>query len=88
MEVFVNITGKQRNMAKNADNLTKVITFAIANAQAVQSIPGIGKAVNELLEESGMSPIDFTQVVKPVVQQAQDETNPVANVDATEKVTV
>ena len=87
IEVFVNITGKQKNMVKNADNLTKVITFAIANAQAIQAIPGVGKAVNELLEESGMSAIDFTQITKPVAQPVQ-EVSPAANVDAAEEVTV
>ena len=88
VKVFANVAGKQRNMVKNADSLTKVITFAIANAQAVQAIPGVGKAVNELLEESGMSPIDFTHITKPVAKQAQNEVNPAATVGAAEEVTV
>lgn len=86
VEVFVNITGKQRAMAKNADNITKVITFAIANAEAIKTIPGIGKAVNELFEESGMSAIDFTDITKPVSRMVQNEVNPAANVGAAEVV--
>ena len=86
VDVFANVVGKQRNMVKNADNLTKVITFAIANAGAVQAIPGVGKAVNELLEESGMSPIDFTQITKPVV--SPQEMKPAENVAPAENLKV
>ena len=70
LKVFINIKGKQRDMVKNADTLTKIIQFTIANAQAVQSIPGVAKAVNELLEESGMSAIDFAQITNVVEQPA------------------
>lgn len=66
VDVFVNIKGKQRAMAQNADKLTKVIREIIANPQAFSQIPGIGKAFNELLEESGMSPINFSRVTVPV----------------------
>jgi hypothetical protein len=66
IKVFINIKGKQRDMVKNADSLTKIIQFTIANAQAIQSVPGISKAVNELLEEVGMSAIDFAQLTNVV----------------------
>ena len=81
LKVFINIKGKQRDMVKNADTLTKIIQFTIANAQAVQSIPGVAKAVNELLEESGMSAIDFAQITnvveQPAVSQMQQIEQPV-----------
>lgn len=66
VEVYVNIKGKQRGMAENADKITNIIRTIIASPQAFTQIPGIGKAFNELLEESGMSPIDFSQVTAPV----------------------
>jgi hypothetical protein len=62
ISVYVNIKGKQRNMVENADKLTNIIREVIANPAAFQQIPGIGKAFNELLEESGLSPIDFNQI--------------------------
>lgn len=74
IEVFINIKGKQRDMIKNADSLTKIIQFTIANAQAISAVPGVSKAVNELLEESGMSPIDFAQITavpKPIASPMQ-----------------
>lgn len=77
LKVFINIKGKQRDMVKNADSLTKIIQFTIANAQAIQAIPGISKAVNELLEESGMSAIDFSQITNP--QSVMSPMQPVEN---------
>jgi hypothetical protein len=67
MDVFVNIKGKQRRMAENADKITNVIRQIIANPTAFQQVPGLGKVFNELLEESGMSPIDFSQITSSPV---------------------
>lgn len=78
IDVYVNIKGKQRNMAKNADSITKIIQTVIANPQAFQQIPGAGKALNELLEESGMSAIDYTQITTPPanpVEQPQQQSS-------------
>lgn len=71
MSVMVNVAGKQRNMVQNADKLTNIIREILANPQAFQQIPGVGKVFNELLEESGMSAIDFTQITTPPVQTPQ-----------------
>lgn len=64
VSVMVNIKGKQKNMAANADKITNILREVMRNPQAFSQIPGVGKAMNQLLEESGMSPIDFTQLVQ------------------------
>lgn len=74
MDVYVNIKSKQRHMAENADRITNVIRQIIANPGAIQQIPGIGKAFNELLEESGMSPIDFSQITAAPIQPVDQPT--------------
>jgi len=66
MTVFVNVAGKQRYMAQNADKLSKLIGNILANPQAFATIPGLAKSYNQLLEESGMSPIDFTSITSGV----------------------
>lgn len=71
MSVKVNIAGKQRNMAQNADKITNILREVLANPQAFQQIPGVGKVFNELLEESGLSSIDFTEITTPPVQPTQ-----------------
>ena len=75
VDVFFNIKGKQRRMVENADKITNIIREIIANPQAIAQVPGIGKAFNQLLEESGMSPIDFSTVTK-IVEQAEEEQQP------------
>jgi hypothetical protein len=71
MNVLVNVAGKQRNLAANADKLTNILREVMANPQAFQQIPGVGKVFNELLENSGLSAIDFTEITTPQVQPAQ-----------------
>lgn len=73
--VYVNVKGKQKYMAQNADKLTNVIREVIANAAAFQQNPGLAKPLNQLLEDSGLSPIDFTKMITaPPIQQANPQT--------------
>lgn len=60
--VMVNIKGKQRYMAQNADKITNIITTILKNPEGFAQTPGLGKAFNELLEESGMSAINFNEI--------------------------
>lgn len=69
-DVFVNIKGKQRSMAANADKLTNVIRALIANPAAFIQ-PGISDMVNQLFEESGMNPVSFSQITPSQLQQPQ-----------------
>lgn len=78
IKVFVNIKGKQRYMAQNADKITNILREVMKNPQAFSTIPGISKAFNQVLEESGMSPIDFTQITTAQTQPSvQNEQAPV-----------
>jgi len=74
LEVFVNIKSKQKYMAQEADKITNIIREVLRNPQAFQQIPGVGKAFNQLLENSGLSPIDFTQITKTLPTQTQPPT--------------
>ena len=65
--VMINVVGKQKNLAANADKITNVIREVIRNAQAFQQNPGLAKPINQLLEDSGLSPIDFSQIFLPPV---------------------
>ncbi len=64
VSVSVNIKGKQKYMAQIADKLTNIVRTIMANPAAIAQIPGLGKTFNELLENSGLSPIDFSQITK------------------------
>jgi hypothetical protein len=64
ISVMVNIKGKQRYMAQNADKITNILREVMKNSQAFSTIPGLGNSFNQLLEESGLKPIDFSQITK------------------------
>ena len=66
VSVMVNINSKQRYMAQNADKITNILREVMKNPQAFSQIPGVGRAFNQVLEESGLSPIDFTNITKAV----------------------
>lgn len=68
MEVMVNIKGKQKNMAQEADKITNIMREIMANPQAFSQIPGLSGVFNELLENSGLNPIDFSKVISSPVQ--------------------
>lgn len=71
VSVFVNVAGKQKYLAQHADKITNIIREVIRNPQAFTQVPGIAKSFNQLMEASGLSPIDFSSMVKAV------ETEPV-----------
>lgn len=81
-DVFVNISGKQKNMARNADVITNIIREIVKNPQAFAVIPGLGKIFNQLVENSGLDPIDFTQLV------TQKIINPMQQIQKPEPVAV
>lgn len=68
IKVKINIAGKQKYLAKEADKLSKLISMIIANPQAFAQIPGLGKTFNQLIEASGMNPIDFSSMIKGIQQ--------------------
>jgi hypothetical protein len=71
LKVNINIAGKQKYLARNADKLSKLISMVISNPQAFATMPGLAQSFNQLIESSGMNPIDFSYVVENT-QQAPD----------------
>jgi len=75
IDVEINIAGKQKDLNKMSEKLTNIFRQVIANPQ-VLAIPGIAKIFNEILETSGLSPMDFSEVTRTQVQQAPGQTPP------------
>jgi len=65
IDVFVNIVGKQKYLAQITDKLVNVFRTIIANPGIFQQNPSLVKIFNEVLEASGLSPIDFSGVTDP-----------------------
>lgn len=77
IKVKINVAGKQKYLARDADKLSKLISMVIANPQAFATIPGLSKPINQLIESAGMSPIDFKQVISGVIQAPDIKTQAV-----------
>jgi hypothetical protein len=67
LSVSMNIAGKQRNLALLTDKLVNYVRQLIATPQIAQD-PGMMNHVNEILEYSGLSPI---QNIKPMMLPEQ-----------------
>jgi phosphopantetheinyl transferase (holo-ACP synthase) len=70
VDVDVNITGKQRDLSKMTDKLVNIFRQIIANPAILQNA-SMAKIFNQILEYSGLSPVDFAGFQAPVQQQQQ-----------------
>lgn len=74
--VKVSVSGKSKNLALMTDKVTNIFRFAFANPQGfaqVMQIPGMSKSFNQILEFSGLSPVDFSGIDKLAQPQPQME---------------
>jgi len=73
VKVKINISGKQKNMAQIADKMSNLISNVLRNPQAFATIPGLGGLYNQLIENSGLNPIDFTPIIEGAKAQALEQ---------------
>lgn len=74
--VKVSVAGKSKNLAQSVDKLTNIFRFAFSNPQGfaqTMQIPGMAKAFNEILEFSGLSPVDFSGIEKMLKDQEKKQ---------------
>lgn len=57
VDVFTNIVGKQKNLSRVVDNLTNIFRQIIAAPQALDD-PRMASVFNQILQASGLDPID------------------------------
>lgn len=76
VKIGINIAGKQKDLALMSDKILSIFQFVFANPQGFQQamqIPGMASAFNDILEFSGVSPIDFANITNlPALQPAQE----------------
>lgn len=75
IDVYVNITNKQKDLARMGDKITTLLQNIIASTPggfpvAMQN-PGFVKLFNEALEVSGFSPVSNADIVPPQPQPTQ-----------------
>ncbi len=73
------MAGKSKNLASMTDKIVNIFRFAFSNpagfAQTMQ-IPGMAKSFNQILEFSGLSPVDFTGIDKLAIAQPAPQAQP------------
>lgn len=77
--VKTNIAGKQKDLAGRTDKLVNIFRQIISNPQVLAD-PAMAKLFNQILESSGLSPVDFSymQVKAPVKSPVTDVPAPPA----------
>jgi len=60
VRVLVNVAGKQKDMSQVADKLSNLISTFLKSGVPISAM---AKPMNELLENSGLSPVNFASVV-------------------------
>ncbi len=73
VDVQINVAGKQKNLSQNADKLSNLI---LTMTKFGVPFSALAKPFNELLEDSGLSPVDFTQVIQPQPAQQPQQGQP------------
>ena len=72
--VKVSVAGKSKNLGQMTDKIVNLMRFAFSNPQGfaqIMQIPGMSKGWNEIIEFSGMTPMDFQGIDKIGAQQPQ-----------------
>src|SRR3990167_11519767 len=67
LAVKVSVQGKSKNLSAMVDKITNLWRFAFSNPQGfaqVMQLPGMAKGWNEIIEFSGLSPMDFSGIEK------------------------
>jgi hypothetical protein len=73
MDVEISIVNKQKNMAETVSKLNAVFRtlFMPGAIQAVQQNEGLSSLLNDILESSGLSPVNFGSFTQPQNQPMQ-----------------
>ena len=79
LRISINVSGKQKRLGEMTDKIVNIFRFIISNPQGFQQvmqIPGMSKIWNEIIEYSGLSPVDFSGIDKSVIQTSPIQSQP------------
>jgi hypothetical protein len=79
VKMGINVAAKQKDLAGLSDKILSIMQYIFANPQGFQQamqIPSLAKSFNDILEYSGLNPVDFSTIT--TAQPAQLPTQPQA----------
>ena len=68
VDIEINIAGKQKNLARMTDKIVNIFRQVISTPQILQ-VPGMADLFNQIIEYSGLNPVDFSGLNEVVPQQ-------------------
>ena len=70
LDVEINIVGKQKNLAENVSKLNSIFraVFTPQGVQMLQQSPELGGLLNQILEQSGLSPVNFANLTRVQIE--------------------
>jgi hypothetical protein len=74
IKMGINIAGKQKNLAVLSDKILSIFQFVFSNPQGFQQtmqLEGMASAFNDILEFSGINPVDFSGLMQMPAQPEQ-----------------
>src|SRR3990167_10541418 len=75
LAVKVNVAGKSRNLGKAMDAVVNILRFVMGSNSPVLGFAGTWELINQVIEQSGLDPVDFsglaTELKQFYAQQAQ-----------------
>jgi len=81
IKMGINIAGKQKNLSILSDKILAIFQFILSNPQGFQQVmqmEGMGSAFNDILEFSGVSAVDFTNLATIPQPQEQQQAGQIA----------
>ena len=81
IKIGINVAGKQKNLALMTDKIVSIFQLIFSNPQGFQQLmqmDGMSSAFNDILEFSGISGVDFSnlsQLPQNPIQMPQLQTN-------------
>ncbi len=73
-DVEINIAGKQKDLSKLTDKVVNIFKQILANPQGfaqTMQMPGMSSVFNEIIESSGLSPVNFKGITAPPAPSPQ-----------------
>jgi hypothetical protein len=73
LKLKITVAGKQKNLAENVSKLNNIFraVFTPQGVQMLQSNQGLAELFNDILESSGLSPINYASLTTPIKSPLQ-----------------
>jgi len=73
LDAYVSIVGKQKNLGEAVDKIVNIIRFLVGSNPMTLAFPGTWKLINQVVEHSGLDPVDFSELAGAFKKMAEQQ---------------